>query len=451
MKYYDDDNTICAISTGNQMSAISVIRVSGNKSIEICNSIFSKDILSSKSHTIKYGNIHDNGKIIDEVIVSIFRDGKSFTGEDSVEISCHGSTYIQNKIIQKLIDSGCRTSAPGEFTMRAFKNGKIDLSQAESIADLIQSKNKESHQAALNQLKGGFSKKLNELRKKLIDFASLIELELDFSEEDVEFANRLDLIKLLEKIITELKKLIESFTLGNVIKNGVPVTILGPPNSGKSTLLNTLLNEDKSIVSKIEGTTRDAIEDNLNINGYNFRFIDTAGIRSTNDSIEIIGIKKSYEKAKSSKIILFIIDSTKKIDPQIKEYLRIEKLYPKKIIPVLNKIDIKKLNLEIKNLIQISAKEDIGITKLKESLVIFMNLYKVQSDDNIVTNTRHYEELSLCLIEVEQILNGIRTDVSTEFLSVNIRKSLFHLGSITGEITTDTLLSNIFEKFCIGK
>ena len=293
MNYFNPENTICAITTGGGMSAIAVIRISGKKAIKITNKIFNKDISEVKTHTIHMGNITNNKEIIDEVLVSVFKENKSFTGEESVEISCHGSVYIQNKIIQLLIEKGCRIATAGEFTMRAFKNGKIDLSQAESVSDLIEGETKAAHKAALHQLKGGLSNKLQSLRGKLVDFASLIELELDFSEEDVEFADKKNFQDLLKEIRTNLKKLIESFKLGNVIKNGIPVAILGAPNVGKSTLLNCLLDEEKAIVSDISGTTRDAIEDNLVIEGYNFRFIDTAGIRNTADTIENLGIKKS--------------------------------------------------------------------------------------------------------------------------------------------------------------
>jgi len=452
MNYFNPKDTICAITTSGNVSALAVIRISGDKAINITNSIFSKDITTKKSHTIHFGMITDNQDIIDEVLVSIFKDNKSFTGEESTEISCHGSVYIQNKIIQLLIKNGCRSAQAGEFTMRAFQNGKLDLSQAESVADLIASENKAAHQTALKQLRGGFSNKLKVLRKKLIDFASLIELELDFSEEDVEFANRKQFQDLLELIKVELEKLIESFKLGNVIKNGIPVAILGAPNVGKSTLLNCLLNEEKAIVSDIAGTTRDAIEDELNIEGFKFRFIDTAGIRETNDTIENLGIRKTIEKAEISNIILFIIDSTSNISQQLIELNKIRKKANDKLIVVVNKIDLQsKITKELKNAILISAKNSKGIEKLKKELLTFVNSKELSNNTTIVTNLRHYDELQLTLHEINMIINGLQEEVSGDFLSINIRQALFHLGSITGEITTDTLLANIFQKFCIGK
>ncbi len=451
MNYFNPEDTICAITTGGGMSAIAVIRISGDKAISICNEVFSKDLLNVDSHTIHFGNIVQKNKIIDEVLVSIFKDGKSFTGEESVEISCHGSTFIQNKIMQVLIEKGCRTATAGEFSMRAFKNGKVDLSQAESIADLIESETEASHKTALHQLRGGFSEKLQSLRTKLIDFSSLIELELDFSEEDVEFADRKQFKELLFGMKSELEKLIQSFSLGNVIKNGIPVAILGAPNVGKSTLLNCLLNEEKAIVSDIAGTTRDAIEDELNIEGFKFRFIDTAGIRNTSDTIENLGIKKSFDKALQSKIILFLIDTTQNIENQIKELQKIKETLSEKIVIITNKTDLNP-NISInEETISISAKTGKGIENLKEKLIKFVNTTSISDNESIVTNLRHFEELQLTLHEIESVIKGMKGGVSGDFLSVNIRQALFHLGSITGEVTTDTLLSNIFGKFCIGK
>ena len=446
------EDTICALATGGGLSAIAVLRLSGKEAIKITNAVFSKDISASKSHTIHFGTISDNTKIIDEVLVSIFKDGKSFTGEETVEISCHGSTFIQNKLLQLFITEGCRMATAGEFTMRAFRNGKLDLSQAESVADLIASESEAAHQTALKQLRGGFSNKLQELRTKLIDFASLIELELDFSEEDVEFADRKQFETLLAAIKEELEKLVQSFKLGNVIKNGIPVAILGAPNVGKSTLLNTLLNEDKAIVSDIAGTTRDAIEDELNIEGFKFRFIDTAGIRETSDTVENLGIKKSLEKAGIANIILFLIDADANLDNQLLELEKIKTSAGDKLLLVINKID---LNPEIKdnfkNALFISAKKDEGIETLKERLLTFVNTEQLSNNETIVTNHRHYEELQLTLHEINSIINGLNSGLTGDFLAVNIRQSLFHLGSITGEVTTDTLLGNIFGKFCIGK
>ena len=451
MNYFNPENTICAITTGGGMSAIAVIRISGKKAIKITNKIFNKDISEVKTHTIHMGNITNNKELIDEVLVSVFKENKSFTGEESVEISCHGSVYIQNKIIQLLIEKGCRIATAGEFTMRAFKNGKIDLSQAESVSDLIEGETKAAHKAALHQLKGGFSNKLQSLRGKLVDFASLIELELDFSEEDVEFADKKNFQNLLKEIRTNLKKLIESFKLGNVIKNGIPAAIIGAPNVGKSTLLNCLLDEEKAIVSDISGTTRDAIEDNLVIEGYNFRFIDTAGIRNTADTIENLGIKKSLAKAESSEIILFLIDASTDIQSQVLELEKLKQSHSEKIIIVLNKIDIAGKSINLENTISISAKNKVGIDSLKQKLLDFVNITEINDNESIVTNLRHYEELSLALHEIETVINGINSGISSDFLAINIRQALFHLGSITGEVTTDDLLGNIFSKFCIGK
>ena len=446
------ENTICAIATGSVTSAIAIIRVSGNEAIQIANSIFSKDLKNTKSHTLIYGNILDGKNIIDEVLLSIFKNTKSFTGEESVEISCHGSIYIQNKIMQLLIKNGCRTATEGEFTMRAFKNGKMDLSQAESVADLIASDSEIAHKTAIKQLRGGFSSNLNFLRNKLIEFASLIELELDFSEEDVEFANRKDFEKLLEIIKKELEKLIQSFKVGNAIQKGIPVAILGAPNVGKSTLLNCLLNDKKAIVSNIAGTTRDAIEDDLNIEGIKFRFIDTAGIRDTKDEIENLGIKKTMEKAESSYIILYLIDVNSNIKSQLEELKKVKETINEQLFIVVNKIDLKKdTSFNLENAIQISAKKNIGITELKSKLLNVVNSKNLSSNDTIITNLRHYQELKLTLNEINVIINGISSGITGVFLSINIRQALSHLGSITGEVTTDTLLGNIFGKFCIGK
>jgi len=446
------EDTICALATGGGLSAIAVLRLSGKEAIKITNAVFSKDISASKSHTIHFGTISDSTKIIDEVLVSIFKDGKSYTGEETVEISCHGSTFIQNKLLQLFITKGCRMATAGEFTMRAFRNGKLDLSQAESVADLIASESEAAHQTALKQLRGGFSNKLQELRTKLIDFASLIELELDFSEEDVEFADRKQFETLLAAIKEELEKLVQSFKLGNVIKNGIPVAILGAPNVGKSTLLNTLLNEDKAIVSDIAGTTRDAIEDELNIEGFKFRFIDTAGIRETTDTIENLGIKKSLEKAGIANIILFLIDADTDLDNQLLELEKIKTSAGDKLLLVINKIDLKpEIKDNFKDALFISAKKDEGIEILKERLLTFVNTEQLSNNETIVTNLRHYEELQLTLHEINSIIDGLNSGLTGDFLAVNIRQSLFHLGSITGEVTTDTLLGNIFGKFCIGK
>ena len=452
MKNFNDTDTICALATGGGMSAIALIRISGTDAIKISDKIFSKNLLDKESHTVHFGNIIDRNNIIDEVIITIFHKNQSFTGEETVEISCHGSKYIQNKIIELLINNGVRLANPGEYTMRAFQNGKLDLSQAESIADLIESESEAAHKTAIQHLKGGFSKKLKLLRQKLIDFASLIELELDFSEEDVEFADRSQLNNLLNELQAEISILIKSFRIGNVIKNGIPVAILGAPNVGKSTLLNTLLNEDKAIVSDIAGTTRDSIEDEIIIKGYNFRFIDTAGIRKTDDKIENLGIERTINQAKKSSIIIYLLDGSKNLENQLTNIENLNPEHQEKVIKVINKIDI---NNSIKTLgndyLYVSAKENLGIDELKNKIFDFTNINALDNNNTIVTNQRHYEQLKNTLSELEIVIEGLNNGVSGDLLAVNIKQSLFHLGLITGEVSTDDLLSNIFGKFCIGK
>lgn len=448
---YNSD-TICALATGGGISAIALLRISGDRSIEIVNKVFSKNLTKKESHTVHFGNIIIDNKIIDEVVITIFKKNQSFTGEETVEISCHGSKYIQNKILEILINNGIRLANPGEYTMRAFKNGKLDLSQAESIADLIESESEAAHKTAIQHLRGGFSKKLKLLRQKLIDFASLIELELDFSEEDVEFANRNQLNNLLNELKSEINVLIDSFKLGNVIKNGIPVAILGAPNVGKSTLLNLLLNEDKAIVSDIAGTTRDSIEDEINIKGYNFRFIDTAGIRKTDDTIENLGIEKTINHADKSNIIIYLIDASQNIDNQLDNIKNLSKENQKKIIKVINKIDLNKnLDISTSEHILISAKENFGTDELKNRIFDFTNLNALDNNNTIVTNQRHYEQLKKTLSELKIAIEGLNNGLSGDLLAINIKQSLFHLGLITGEVTSDDLLSNIFGKFCIGK
>ena len=448
---YNSD-TICALATGGGISAIALLRISGDRSIEIVNKVFSKNLKKKESHTVHFGNIIIDNKIIDEVVITIFKKNQSFTGEETVEISCHGSKYIQNKILEILINNGIRLANPGEYTMRAFKNGKLDLSQAESIADLIESESEAAHKTAIQHLRGGFSKKLKLLRQKLIDFASLIELELDFSEEDVEFANRNQLNNLLNELKSEINVLIDSFKLGNVIKNGIPVAILGAPNVGKSTLLNLLLNEDKAIVSDIAGTTRDSIEDEINIKGYNFRFIDTAGIRKTDDTIENLGIEKTINHADKSNIIIYLIDASQNIDNQLDNIKNLSKENQKKIIKVINKIDLNKnLDISTSEYILISAKENFGTDELKNRIFDFTNLNALDNNNTIVTNQRHYEQLKKTLSELKIAIEGLNNGLSGDLLAINIKQSLFHLGLITGEVTSDDLLSNIFGKFCIGK
>ena len=447
-----NNDTICALATGGGISAIALIRISGKETINIVNKIFSKDLSKKETHTVHFGNIIDNKNIIDEVVITLFHKNQSFTGEETVEISCHGSKYIQNKILELLINNGVRMANPGEYTMRAFQNGKLDLSQAESVADLIEAESEAAHKTAIQHLRGGFSKKLKLLRQKLIDFASLIELELDFSEEDVEFADRTQLNKLLEELKTEISSLINSFKIGNVIKNGIPVAILGAPNVGKSTLLNRLLNEEKAIVSDIAGTTRDSIEDEIIIKGYNFRFIDTAGIRKTDDTIENLGIDRTISHAKKSSIIIYLLDASENIDNQISNINNLPKKDQGKIIKVVNKIDLNnKIKLINSSCIHISAKDNIGIDELKNKIFDFTNINALDNNNTIVTNQRHYEQLKKTLNELEIVIEGLDNELSSDLLAINIKQSLFHLGLITGEVSTDDLLSNIFGKFCIGK
>tara|TARA_B110000196_G_scaffold92310_1_gene79945 strand:+ start:8423 stop:9781 length:1359 start_codon:yes stop_codon:yes gene_type:complete len=452
MKNYKRKDTICALATGSGIGAIAIVRISGNQAINICNKVFSKNLEDVKSHTIHFGTIKNDKELIDEVLLSVFKNPYSFTGEDVIEISCHGSVFIQQQILQLLTKNGSRMANPGEFTLRAFTNGKMDLSQAEAVADLIASESKKAHKIAINQMRGGFSDDLKKLREQLINFASLIELELDFSEEDVEFANREQFNELLLLIKEKLTKLIDSFQLGNVIKNGIPVAILGAPNVGKSTLLNTLVNEDRAIVSEIAGTTRDTIEDIINIEGVQFRFIDTAGLRDTSNKIEIIGIQKALEKAEKAKVIIYLLDATADFKAQEKEIKKIKKLQNKMIV-VVNKTDLNPnicKTLKKKNYLFISAKNKDGIEDLTKTITSIIDI-NLSSDETIISNSRHQEELSKTLVEIIAVIEGLNNDISGDLLAINIRQALYHLGLITGEVTTDDLLGNIFSKFCIGK
>ncbi len=447
-------DTICALASANGISAIAVVRLSGKKALQIGNQIFSKNLMDMESHTIHFGYIKDKEELIDEVLISFFKGPNSFTGEDVIEISCHGSIYIQNRLLQLLISKGARMATEGEFTLRAFSNRKMDLSQAEAIADLIASEGKEAHKIAINQMRGEFSNELKRLRTKLVNFASLIELELDFSEEDVEFADRRKFQDLLIKIQEKLKLLIESFQLGNVIKNGIPVAIVGTSNVGKSTLLNTLVREEKAIVTDIAGTTRDIIEDEIHIDGIKFRFIDTAGLRDTSDKIEKIGIQKAIKKAKEAKIIIYLLDATSDIKEQEIEIKRIKKKLKKNLILVVNKIDLNpgiKKQFKEKNFLFISAKQKKGINKLTKKLKESININKLYTNNTIVSNSRHFDELNGTLKEIIAVSEGLKNGISEDLLAVNIRKALYHLGNITGEVTTDELLGNIFRRFCIGK
>ena len=470
------NDTIVALATASGAGAIAVIRISGEKAIEIASQVFrsikNKDLLKQKSHTLHLGHIVDGDKTLDEVLLSIFKGTNSYSGENTIEISCHGSTYIQQQIIQLLIRKGCRMANPGEFTLRSFLNGKMDLSQAEAVADLISSDNEASHQIAMQQMRGGFSFELKNLRQELLNFASLIELELDFAEEDVAFADRTQFKILVNKIEFVLKRLIDSFAVGNVIKNGIPVAIVGEPNVGKSTLLNALLNEERAIVSEIAGTTRDTIEDELVIGGIGFRLIDTAGIRQTVDVIENLGIQKTFEKIEQAQVVLFIsqspltpkggIVSVEDIGKVEKEITEIRNKFPDKaLIVVVNKVDL--LNeVEIQNITQkletlnlklifLSAKNKTGIDELKDTLLSFVNTGALKNNDTIVTNTRHYDSLLKALDEIQKVKFGIETNLSSDLMAIDIRETLYHFGMITGEVTNDELLGNIFANFCIGK
>ena len=451
------NDTICALSTPNGIGAIALIRVSGPEAFAIMGSLFSKDLTHVPSHSVHFGSLkHQDGAIIDEVLVSVFHNGKSFTGEESIEITCHASPYIQQQILSSLIEAGCRLAEPGEYTMRAFMNGKLDLSQAEAVADLIASQSKNAHYIALNQLRGGFSNKLKELREQLIHFASLVELELDFAEEDVEFADRSELKKLVSEVLNHIQKLIQSFELGNAIKNGVPVAIVGAPNTGKSTLLNKLLGEDRAIVSNIAGTTRDVIEETININGIQFRLIDTAGIREGAEEIEVMGIERSKQKIVQAKIVFCMADSS--INSSLSEVLawaeNIAKDYSdKKVFVLANKTDISSVTIETYSLpvLFISAKEGIGIEALKSQLYeAVVGDFNMQND-TIISNARHQHALIKTATALEKALYDLENNITADFVAMDIRQAMFDLGTITGDISTDDLLGNIFSKFCIGK
>lgn len=465
-------DTIVALASPSGAGAIAVIRVSGEKAIATCSLLFKsvsgKVLSEQKTHTIHLGHIMDGQRAIDEVLVSLFKGTKSYTGEPTVEISCHGSSYIQQEIIQLLLRSGCRAAQAGEFTLRSFINGKMDLSQAEAVADLIASDNEAAHQIAMQQMRGGFSNEIAQLRQELLNFASLIELELDFSEEDVEFADRTQFNELISRITKVLKRLIDSFATGNVIKNGIPVAIVGEPNVGKSTLLNALLNEERAIVSDIAGTTRDTIEDELTIGGIGFRFIDTAGIRETTDTIEGLGIKKTFEKIQQAQVVVYLFDSLSPLQTSrptgvnykavITEIEKIKNQFPlKPLVIVANKVDqleqseISNLQSAIKNIHLLSAKKNIGVDALKAKLLEFVNTGALRNDETVVTNSRHYDALLKALEEIEKVQYGLDTGLSGDLMAVDIREALYHFGEITGHVTNDELLGNIFANFCIGK
>ena len=464
------EGTIIANSSAPGSAAISVIRLSGEDSIKIVNSFFKPKnnvkLIDAKSHTVNLGILNDGKERIDEVLVSVFKSPKSYTGENLVEISCHGSNYIQEKILKLFIENNVTLAKPGEFTLRAFLNKKLDLTQAEAVADLIKSDTQAAHEIALNQMRGGYSKEVKNLRSQLLNFASLIELELDFSEEDVEFADRNELNNLLDKIETKLRVLIDSFSYGKAIKNGVPVAIIGKPNSGKSSLLNKLLNENKAIVSDIPGTTRDLIEDTLTINGIQFRFIDTAGLRKSNDKIESIGISKAIEVAQKAKIILYLIEANDNDDDSIKEAFKSFNSENVIIIPIFSKIDLedknekntviyqknkKKTGLDLTSSIEISIFDDLTIRNLKEHLFNRTSNLKSSSNNTIVSNVRHYSSMKDSLKSIKNIKKGLKNQLSVDLLSVDIKQALNSLGEITGEITNEEVLVNIFKNFCIGK
>ncbi|WP_421804079.1 tRNA uridine-5-carboxymethylaminomethyl(34) synthesis GTPase MnmE [Flagellimonas sp.] len=456
MSYTDN---IVALATPSGTGAIAVIRVSGPDAITLMDPLFKsikgKKLANQKSHTIHLGHIVDDGKVLDEVLVSLFKGPHSYTGENVVEISCHGSPYIQQQIIQLVLRNGCRSASAGEFTLRAFLNGKIDLSQAEAVADLIASDSEAAHDIAMQQMRGGFSNEIQELRQELLNFASLIELELDFSQEDVEFADRTQFNELLSRISEVLKKLIDSFALGNVIKNGIPVAIVGQPNVGKSTLLNVLLNEERAIVSEIAGTTRDTVEDHISIKGINFRFIDTAGIRETVDVVEKIGIERTFDKIEKARLIIYLFDG---MAFDKKELQQIQEKYPnKRLLPICNKTDllnpeqIEKITSEIPDVLFLSAKLKTGIPELEQKLLSLVDSGALSGDTTIITNSRHYDALLKALEEIQKVKEGLDMELSSDLMAIDIRQALYHLGEITGSVTTDDLLGNIFSNFCIGK
>lgn len=468
------NDTIVALATPAGAGAISVIRVSGKDAISMTAPLFQsirgKALEKQASHTIHLGHLMDGERVLDQVLLSVFKAPHSYTGENIVEISCHGSPYIQQQIIQLLLDHGCRAASGGEFTLRAFLNGKLDLSQAEAVADLISSENEASHTLAIQQMRGGFSHEIKELRQQLLNFASLMELELDFAEEDVEFADRSQFNALLERMDHVIKRLLDSFALGNVLKNGIPVAIVGEPNVGKSTLLNALLNEERAIVSNIAGTTRDTIEDEMAIDGIGFRFIDTAGIRETQDEIEGLGIKKTYEKIEKAQIVLFLVDGsslgTDLINLERETTTLMEKYPGKQFVLIINKTDQRKADevaqwqTSLKEFAEgkahfgyllLAAKMGLGVDDLKRTLSQLVNTGKLQNNETLVTNSRHYDALQRTLEAIHKVQEGIREGLPGDLLAMDVREALENLGEITGEVTNDELLGNIFANFCIGK
>jgi tRNA modification GTPase len=451
------DDTIVALATPQGIGAIGVIRLSGKQSIEIVNSMFpAKNLLQQASHTLHVGLLKNNDEVLDEVVVALYKNPKSYTGEDVVEISCHGSSFIQEKIIQTIVAKGCRIAKAGEFTQRAFLNGKLDLTQAEAVADLIASNTEASRNTAIKNIRGGFSNALSALREELIKFSALIELELDFSQEDVEFADRTQLNHLISHLFTTTQTLLQSFKLGNVIKNGVQVAIIGKPNAGKSTLLNALLNENRAIVSDIAGTTRDTIEEVLNIDGVLFRLIDTAGIRThTSDVIESIGVERSFEKMKAADLVLYLFDVNELNANTLQEVVNDFEQQQIQYLLVGNKVDTANNAVEkfttFKNIIFISAKDNSNIEVLRNALIIATTDGNINTEATIVTNARHYDALQKLFVAIQDVQAGLQQHIQSDLLALDIRQALHYLGEITGEITNEDQLDFIFSKFCIGK
>lgn len=458
MKYLDISDTIVAPATPQGVGAIAVIRISGKNAIQIVNSVFKgKDLEAQETHTIHFGTIRkDSGEIVDEVLVSLFKEPRSFTKENVIEISSHGSPFIVEQILQLLVNKGARMAHAGEFTRRAFLNGQFDLAQAEAVADLISSDSQASHQVAMNQMRGGFSKKIKDLREELIRFAALVELELDFAEEDVEFANRVQLRSFLDGVLSYVNELLSSFQLGNVLKNGIPTVIVGKPNAGKSTLLNALLQEEKAIVSDIAGTTRDSIEDEIILEGIRFRFIDTAGLRETTDQIEAIGVERAKQKIQEASLVMYLFDAASTPILEVETIEQELKTLQKPYFLLFNKIDkvdsmvIEKLK-NFEHSICISAKEQQNLTALHNALLSVVKNKQVKTGDVVINNLRHFEALSLTQKSLEKVLEDIETQLTTDLLAMDIREAVMHLGSIIGEVTNDDLLDYIFSKFCIGK
>ena len=450
-------DTIVALSTPEGIGAIAVIRLSGLAAIAMADAVFyGKNLTQQASHTLHYGTLRDGQEVIDEVVVSLYIAPYSFTGEDVVEISCHGSPFIVQKIMRLLLGKGARLAGPGEFTQRAFLNGRMDLAQAEAVADLIASESEAAHRMALQQMRGGFSQEIKALREQLVHFASMIELELDFGEEDVEFASREALEQLVHRILAVIDPLLESFAVGNVIKNGVPTVIAGKPNTGKSTLLNALLNEEKAIVSDIPGTTRDFIEDEITLSGVRFRFIDTAGLRDTIDPVEAIGVARTREKIEQASLILYLFDLQQDNADSIKQELKTLRSLSVPFIMVGNKVDQAQPALVAilageENAVMISAQQKENLDALRRMITEVTQLQKISAGENIVTNARHYQSLSQTRVALEGVLEGLRLSITHDLLAQDIRHALYHLGEITGQISNDELLGNIFSKFCIGK